>query len=607
MRSSLKVSWLQPLQLVFYLPLTSQGHNLAETTAPADRWFIDVRGQIRPISSYQILQGLLDGNLKVIFRISRDRESWAAICNETYFDTYIEQVIKALMDEVTRFGVEKAQQSNTNMEQSGFHNLSNLKSNINEQLAHAGKLQELNVTLHSLRRLTAEIVAKRKLVIDVSETHQKDELHPDDQNEIIDSSKSWTKFLERFRWNGYNVKARIAIPLFVLALITLVTTKYYEHQREKAAAEAVEKARAVVQAQIAGEYEKAMTLYSSMPDHESTDTKTLLAVAQSQIATKKMEDGAETLKRILHISTDVDERARAQSLLGLIAMKSNDLNAANAFYLDSLKTKTLYSSLYNLATIHIKKNNPAEAEPLLLQALQIQGHDKGPVVLELFETAWQLDLQDLKSLKPGEAPKYIRLDKVKAILDQTNDPNSDYADQMLAAQITLLSVENKSEEFNFLVKDWVMRDPRRTAKTPKYESDINYEFATWAHIYNWCIEVYKNPNLGSLKSAFFAGCIARADAPSKALPYAQYAFENSPADLSLRSFLGLLDFLSDNLVTAKKVLRGGDYDSSPLAQKTLAEICAKMPDSDCGKPSKPAEVATKIQPPQRKPTQRVPH
>ncbi|MCB0351441.1 MAG: hypothetical protein KDD38_09675, partial [Bdellovibrionales bacterium] len=170
-----------------------------------DRWYIDISGRIELMTAWQIIEGLLSLNLKIIYRVSRDKVKWAAICNQPYFEDAVQDLIKTLSDQATKYGAESAQKAGLG-ESTGFTNIKNITSQINDQLEHANQLQEINVHLQRLRNLAGDIAAKKKLIISAQTKADEEELHPDDKNEYLNNPSLWERIQARF--NFANSKTR---------------------------------------------------------------------------------------------------------------------------------------------------------------------------------------------------------------------------------------------------------------------------------------------------------------------------------------------------------------------------------------------------------------
>ena len=94
------------------------------------RWYVDIRGQVQIMTALQIIEGLLNLELKVIYRVSRDRQNWAAICNQEFFEKTVQEYIEHLSKEATKYGSEVGAIQNKD-ELSGFHNIKGLTTGIN--------------------------------------------------------------------------------------------------------------------------------------------------------------------------------------------------------------------------------------------------------------------------------------------------------------------------------------------------------------------------------------------------------------------------------------------------------------------------------------------
>lgn len=500
-----------------------------------DRWYLDVRGQVvGPKTTWSIICDLTEGKLKVIHRVSKDNRHWKAICNEPYFEKIIKDLIASMSAEATKFAPENGSDKN---EVSGFHNLSNVSAGISEQLEHANKLQELNVGIGNLRQLLSEINSKKKMVIGAKNS-QVDEVHPDDADEFIGGGKkSIFPAISKKRLLQISVSAVVVLGVYV----SVMTYLEKQHERDVEAAEA--KVQEALREKALGNYEKALQSFETIKNNPSLDADTLLEMAEAHIHTRQFDQGNQLAQSALKVSMTGAQRARANSMLGAVALHNNDLDAAADLYEKSLKEEEgLFSSLHNLAIIYLNKNEPEPAEALLLKAVQMPDEkEKGPTLLALFEAAWQLDLRPdpapvQATATTVPAPRFQRLTKIKELLNQYETKTPEYSEEFLVAKIVIASAMGDKEQFQALTEKLMTFDSK-TTPPKKFFINMDYERSSWSHIYNWCFKLYSEDRGNDYKNAFFASCVQKSKSAQEALPYAQYANKISPDNVAIKNYL----------------------------------------------------------------------
>jgi len=550
------------------------------TTSPnADRWYLDIRGEIRIAATQKIVDMLLAGETKVVHRVSRDRAKWHAICNEPTFEIYIQEFIKHLTSEASKYAPDTQK---LNDEQSGFHDLKNLKLSINEQLEHAQILQKINYQLHGLRHLLNEISTKKQQIVDLSQVGQdEDQLHDEDRNIYIDAPGKPGLFKNYFNFSDAKIRLRFIVVVVVLGIVSFSTHRYFENKAARLQAENEKNIQDALQAKRLGEYDRAVQIFSNVRNVEALDTNTLVAMADAHVTTNHNQTAAGLLTTALAHGATQSETAAIHTKLAQIFQTDGNLPLARSHFKKAVENDSVFKTLYDFALLELQEKNYQAAEELLLKALAIDGQDMAPVVLALYEASSKLDLIEQKTTS-GTTASTPRLDRLNTIIDRVKEQSPAYYDELLVTQIAIASQKNSNELFDFLVKEWLNREP----PTPKA--------GTWEQIHRWCLDVYKNANLSNLKSAFYAGCLTRLKGAQEALPYAQFAYATTtPVIPQLRGFYGYMNFVTGNITGAKQVLRSGDIELSVLGKKALASLCRTHPDPECIPKIKPAKKSAK--------------
>lgn len=549
-----------------------------------DLWYLDVRGKIQRLATQQIIDLLLKNEVKVIHRVSRTQSSWKAICNEIYFESAIQDLIDTLSKEATKYE-SNASDSSSKVEMSGFHNLKNLKSGINEQLHHAQILQNINYRLHGLRHVLSEIASKRKHVVDMSVKEVKDEMHVDDRNEYINQPGFWSQFSKYFNFKKSRFWVYVIRAVFFVSCFIFFGSKYLQLQVEKETQAEVSKLQEAVLAKTMGDYNRAIELFSGVKNLQSLDAKALMAMAESFAQAKRYEKATELVNLAITPPLNKNDLSQVNNRLGRIAQQNGQPDVAKGYYLNSLQNGTLYSSLLNLGIIYLEMNDYQLAEDLLLKAIEVSGHDPMPALLSLSEVAVQLDKQQAQNL-PAINFKLdklnLRAKKADELIELVKKPESPFYQLLLASQIVLAAQARRDDRFNKLVAEWLDLDPSAKDVNPQiYEEGLDYRRTTWRHMYKRCLETYSGPYKNNLKSAFYAGCVARTAGFKEAIPFVLYSYNNAKVDPVLRGFLGYLTIFTGNAEGARQVLRSGDLNGSRLGALAMVELCNAYPDSVC--------------------------
>lgn len=542
-----------------------------------DRWYLDIKGNVQLLSAQQIIDLLIKHEAKVIHRVSKNKQDWNAICNESYFEDAINELIKLLTVEATQYGKAHGQAQNQG-ELSGFHNLNKMKLGINEQLQQAQILQDINYKLQSLRQLSSEIVTKKKHVIDMSETEIKDEVHPDDRNEYVNAPTFWHQFKNLFgvfNLADAKVRNRYAVVIFILTIGVFGVNKYLQIKKQKEMVAEAAQVQSALVAKASGDYDRAVQLFSTVKNQNLLDVKTVIELAEAHIQTKRYEAALGLLKLPVVLTLNKNELANLYTKFGGIAQKNGQVDYARIFYSTALEHGQIYAAMLNLALILIDDKKWIEAEKLLSQAMLIEGHDKAPLLLALAEVELTLDRLEA-------SPAHARIKKIHDLIEVSKSPLSPFYQHFIAVQAILAAAQLDQNRFNTLTYEWLQYEPKLgEVDVNKYEDHLDYRRTTWAHLHKLAIEIYNGAFDNKLKSAFYAAFVARIKGLKEAVPFALFAYNNVLVTPALRGFLGYLVLNSGNIDGAKQILRSGDISQSRLGTMATTLLCSNHPDSAC--------------------------
>lgn len=544
-----------------------------------DRWFLEVKGQVTgPFFGIKILERLLKDEVLVLHRVSRDRQNWKAICNTPFFEELVGERIRAYSGESSGVGQMKPGGDHEEFEVSEIFGLHGATDGITEQLEHARQLEELTANIQKLNWLRKEIIHNRKTVF-VEKEDIKDEVHPEDQNVFVPLAPKKTKWQELFKTPNPVYRKRMFILLGVIVVGLSLTQGYSFFTSLGASAEDKAKLKAATDAQASGDYAKAIAAFkgikgSSLADANFASAKQLLDLADAHIAGKDPKTGQMLLKKAMEMKLTPADAARAHALQSIIASQAGDLQQATVELEASLKLSEIYSTLHNLAILKIKAKKQAEAEPLLLKALEVAGKtpglDTGATVIALFETAYDLDTKafadSLKQPAIEGAPPFrmTRLETVAELLDLSKKSSGLKQQLHLASAVTRATL-NQLEAFKRAAYELIDMVPSRE---PSVVHDLDFDLLRWPRLVRFCTDVYKQqPKTDQFGAAFYGACLWRSHAAAQAIPFAKYA-------LSLRRddplFVGLAATLLIELnqtEEAKKILFA---DGKPVTGSKLS-------------------------------------
>lgn len=569
----------------------------SETEEP-DRWFLEVRSQISgPFNGIKILERLLKDEISVKSRVSRDRKTWAAICNTPFFEELVNYRIRVYSGESGNVGQMKPGGDDEEFELDEVFGLHGATDGISEQLEHARQLEELTANIQKLNALRKEILHQRKTVF-VEKESDLDDVHPDDQNVFVPVEPKKASWRDLFTTTDPVHRRRMVYLLGFIVVGVLATQgySYFTTRADQSADKA--KLKQAIEAQASGDYAKAMAAFkgikaSSLSSTDFASAKQLLDLADAHIAGKDPKTGQLLLKQVMAMKLGPADAARAHALQSVIAMQSGNLEQATVELEASLKQSEIYSTLHNLAIIKLKMKKPDEAEPLLLKALQVAGKtpglDTGATAIALFQSAYELDHADHEtSLKapPVEGTpsfRFKRLETVAQLLDLQLKTTELRQETYLAAAVTRF-VLGQREAFQLLAYELI--DNPVDKNEPRIKQDLNYDLTHWPHLVHFCTEIYNQPKSGNFVAAFYAACLWRSHGAAQALPFAKYALSLRPQDAVYAGLTASLLIELKKNDEAKKLLF---VDGKPITGSKLAAAAVESLASEASTTTTTAE------------------
>ena len=579
------------------------GQNSTQDNSEIDRWFIQLKSQIiGPIPGAKVLELLVKDDISVTHRASRDRREWTAICNIAFFEELIQSRIRAYSGESVSVGqMRPGGDDEDQFEISQVFGLHGATDGISAQLDEARQLEELTANIQKLNLLRKEIVLKRKTVTHEKEANDEDEIHPDDQNVFIPVIKKKSfKFQDLLKGDLKSNRRMIGLAI-VIAIGLGLTQGYYFYQNFQTNSNDRAKLQIALDAQAAGDYGKVIATFKtinqkSLGEKDFASAKQLIDLADSHIRGKDHKTGDRLLAMALEQSPSPIDRARAHALRAQIASLDGNFNQATVELEESLKFSEIFSTLHNLAVLKIKAKKFAEAETLLLKALEgaakTPGLDTTPTLLALFETAIALDQKtttvpnadsttdtntQTSDLATENAINHPRLMKVLELLKAANTSAKSMPNELrLANAVTRFHLRD-SPGFQLYALDLIdsINDTSSDSENPQ----LDVSLAKWSNLYRYCTEIYSLPKSGDFVAAFYASCLRRSHGAQAALPFAKYAHASRPTDaiyIGLNASLMIELKMNDE---AKQLLTEGNpsLSGSRLADRAIKTLNLRLP------------------------------
>lgn len=520
-----------------------------------DRWYVDVRGNVSIMGTDEILERLYNGELKVVHRISRNKQDWCAICNEASFEKRLQDELKALSAET--FGetpiVKVSDLEEGSKTELGF-DVEAVQGQITDQLSQAKRMTELGLALSNVRRLLADISANKKTVHSgpVS-TKEEDLLHVEDRDVFVKDAASIAqdKKVTRERMSKL-IRVGGAICFFAFA-ISLVLD--YQSEKEKKKEEVV--AKQTSRTQLSTKY------YSALNNLNMTGQPKV--VGEVVTGTPVEVDPNDHFVERYHSALDFLQRGDYQS-----------------------------------------------AEGALLDSLQYRGHDKAPVALALFETAWKLDLADIRvqraqvaaAVSNGEqevfVASYDRIRALKELLNKFTDPEHPLTGELSLVKVAVAVLLGEAELVN-VARTFIEQYPHESAKT-NLEPGLNYTRWSWYRMCPWLVEAMKDDRANAYLNASLASCMVRAENHLGSKPYIDYAYKKIPDDFSIEALAGHVYLLSGETDKAKAIIYKVTQNPRPsvVLSKSKDWLCAKFPNDENCVSRRPASATNTIVAPEQK-------
>lgn len=572
----------------------------------SDRWFLQIKEQaIGPIPGAKVLERLLNDEITVMTRVSRDRREWAALCNTRYFEDLINYRIRLYSGDANQVGqMRPGGDDESQFEISQVFGLHGATDGISEQLDHARQLEELTANIQKLNTIRKEIAINKKSVVHETESVE-ETVHPDDQNVFVPAENSNKKTIwDVIREDGrHRNRAALFGAMAITGTLIFLGYTYLSEQIQTETDR--EKMASSVAAGTQGDYARAMMDFKQIKDFEAAQSgassKDLIALADAHIRGRDSKTGQSLLNRVLEISADSGERAEAYSMQAFLAAESGNLEEAAKSFEASLKQKEIFSTLSNLAMVRLKQDRPADAEPLFFKALELASSnpklDASAAAIGMFQTALRLDRESLNVPQPiessGQEPfaategisKMSRTSAIAALIEtEVRKPSALQEQLRLALAISHFHSGNME---GFRSAAYELMDQRPPPKddlslTRSSVARIDTELAEWRHLYKYCTEIYNRPNPNDFIAAFYSACLRRSHNATSAIPYAKYALALRPSDpVYIGLFSDLLIELGQTEDAKQRLMPNGrPIFGSKLATRVSEQLGLEMPQAE---------------------------
>lgn len=555
-----------------------------------DRWFIDDKKNITgPLTTANVIRELMDGKISVSHRVSFDGKSWAAICNTEHFETALRDLGHALAKQTIRDGSEPPLLQNSQVsEVSTIASFENLTEGISEQLDHARHLGELVASTQKINSLLKELKLKKRSVRTEQENTEED-VAPEDEDVFFALPKKFPSLAALFKGKSSR-RARIVYVALLLLVSIGAGIEFWNLNQERAAQELANKKLEEAQlARLSGDYGKAISSFQSLKGSkalENLSTKELLDMADAHAQGNDYQQSEALIAQAQARANSPAEAARANALSGMIAMRTNKLESAAAFFEKAVKAEPLYPPLHNLGIIRLKQKKYGEAEALLLKALAVPDSqvsiNREATLFGLLEVAIELDQADRRAVPDSKVNR--RLSNIRGLFEHAAGMPTKRAAELKLAQSVIEAEDDKADAFRVMALDFIdaPRNNGELSSAPSakiirsLESALDESVANWTSLYRLCMAVY-NKNRGSeLNAAFYGACLARTHGAEAALPYVRFAHLKTPGDPIYAGLFGALLFETKKSNEALQIL-GSNIDQietgSRLGWKTLTQIC----------------------------------
>lgn len=516
--------------------------NPAGVPTDTDRWFVQIKEQvIGPLPGAKVLERLLKDELDVTHRVSRDRKSWAAICNTPFFEELVLYSIRIYSGESVNVGQMHPGGDDSQFEISQVFGLHGATDGISEQLDHARQLEELTANIQKLNYLRKEIQLKKKTVIFEKED-ETPSVHPEDQNVFVPvaKKKSSFRFADLFKSNGV-LQRRLAVILTVIIVASVAFEGYERYSNYKRDIDDRNNMRLALEAEASGNHAKAIQDFKNV--------KGVTAPNQNLATTRD-------LVKLATAHTKGNQPVIAQQLLSqAITMNPEE-----------------FVALHNLGVLNLKNHETAAAEKLLLHAYEIgektKDRDNVVTLLALFETAVILDKKVKSEAKDPGAAQLTRLETVEKQLQAALTNAKTLKTELRFALAVTQFYLGKSDAFRSSAYELIENVDEK--KETQMFADLDDELTNWTHLQKICTDVYNQPGSTDFIAALYASCLNRSQGAQVALPFARYALAVHPTDPLYMGLLGHLLVELKQPEEASKILlaNGQPTVSSGLALRT---------------------------------------
>ncbi len=518
----------------------------------------------------QIVQLLIDGDLQISHRISKDQSSWKAICNEDSVELAIREIIESTANSTLEQAeiLKEASLTQTDVpEITGGFDLQKVSQGISVQLKDANELSTSNHTLTMLRQLLTNIAINKKAVINIERPVVQAQ-HVEDADVYL--APPPLNKLEK--WHTYK-KLIGALSLCIClaggyyAYIQFLQYRALEQQRrEKDLADKALK-------------EKILTFFDRFlqipaAERNLSDPKSLLLASQAMLKQNDVALAQVVTAQVLTQTTDKSLRAQAYTLNGMAQMSKKDWTAAcKEFDSALLEDANLPDAHYNLGISYLNRELYEESEKALLKAIEM-GTNRIIAGFALYEAVIKIESKLVDS-------NFEKLNFVDQLLKEFSLKSNDLKAEILIARTNIAKIKKDQVAAEMLGHEFIGINPA-TIQKEKYRTTPEYQRITWNNIYTWCTDSYSRSKNDGIADAMLGGCLLQIQKNADAITFSKLGNQRLPNDKLVRAILGYALQTNNLNEETKSLFRNEDEKTLPrLALIALAHVCEKEKTSDC--------------------------
>jgi tetratricopeptide (TPR) repeat protein len=536
----------------------------------SDRWYLNIVGQIEgPVSTWEIIRRLTAKEIKVIYRASKDRQTWKAICNEEHFEKSIKELIELMSRATAEMDTSEIDVVNPDIgELSGLHNLEDVSKGISEQLSQAQQLEEISYGISNLREILTQIQINRKTIIE-EKVKIIEEAHPDDLDEVIALDKS-KKIV------GWDIEEKNKDKIKRIAIVSAVCTVLlagglYYYSLPDASSTIKDISQKTTSSSNLEEYKDILD-GKPMPEHSND----LVSMAETLIQKGQFQKSSKILVLASQAQDSSNHMDQIRALQGLVSYKTNNFKQAKISLEESIIKKEQFASLFNMGLIYLKEGLLLKAEKNILRAIKAGNHDIGPAITTLIEISIQINQQKIDSNFNQ------RMTQIERLIETYLSKGGAHQQEIIIANVLVKHLLQKKWDNTVSLYNFINSDPIQS-KNQNLSIYVDNQYLKWTHLYGWCLEVY-TPNRNSpLMNAFFASCLMRVEPAKEAIPYIEFASKSEINNYQFKSLLAYTHLHAQNNSLSFELIKSlpaRQQHKQPLVKNIIQSHCEDFPSND---------------------------